>query len=123
MTRHTHGTRSTQGTFAIRDALNHVINKDLLNIICEFYEIKSMTLLLSEFSDTYKYHDDYRQLIKRTGRLGRKQYNYAKINNYVFESRVRFVGSMGLNIFDKSGQSVGELPNRYFATLVPCDLS
>ena len=82
-----------------------------------------MNLLLSEFLATYKYDENYRQLIKHNAFGHLKSYNYAEINRYTFESRVRFVGSMGHKVFNKRGQVVGILPDRYFATLVPCDLS
>ena len=121
----TQSMQSTQGAQALRDTLNYIIHKDLLNIICEYLEMPaSMKLLLSEFSATYKYDEGYRQLIKHNAFEGHlKSYNYAEINRYTFESRVRFIGSLGHNIFNKRSQVVGKLPNRYFATLAPCDLS
>ena len=120
MTRRTHSTQETQ---ALGDALNYFIHKDLVNIIRDFYEPPAgMKLLLSEFSDTYEYEDHHNRLMKHSSSFGLMQYNYGEMNKYVFETRVRFVGSRGQNIFNERGEIVGKVPFRYFASLAPCDL-
>ena len=101
----------------------HCTNKDLVNIVREYLEPPVvMTLLLKEFSDKCTYHDRRGLKVEYSG-LCKKVYNYGNLNDNVFLSNVRFIGSRDDEIFNKYGKSVGVVSDRYFATLAPCDLS
>ena len=98
-------------------------NKDLVNIVREYLEPPVVvTLLLKEFLSRCKYYDRRGLEVEYSG-LCKKLYNYSNLNDNVFESNIRFINSQDNEIFNKYGETVGVVSDRYFATLAPCDLS
>ena len=119
-----HTVKTTNNNFIniINNQLLKFINKDLVNIICGYAEASRVQkLLLKEFSRKCEYTDGPAGLwIKYSN--NNKRYNYGHLNRHVFGSTLRFVGNRGNDVYNKYSGIVGKLPDRYYASLVPCDL-
>ena len=101
------------------------INKDLVAIICGYTEAPhAQKLLLKEFSRKCEYTDGPAGLCINysNNKYRTKRYNYGHLNRHVFGSSLRFVGNKGNAVYNKYNDIVGKLPDRYYASLVPCDL-
>ena len=101
----------------------YCINKDLINIICAYLEppivVKS---LLKDFSSRCKYYDGY-ALEVNYSKDCTKKYNYGPFNKHVFQSSERFIGNLGNVIYNKYSAQVATVPDRYYSSLMACDLS